>query len=476
MRNERPRTPRRPSVRSGLTGAVMLLLLNLMLSTASLTGQEVRTDSAPAGQSYGADDLAAMARENSLEVIKARADLGVSRGELQSARAQRLPILGAEVSASYLSNPLDAMAIPAGAFGGGLPLADIELLEAMENSYYRLSLSLDQPLFTWGKIASALDIAEATLETNREALDDARISAETEARILYTSILGLTEISEILAEQARLAGRIESNTEEARESGFILEYEVLAARAAGQKILLARMEIEQRIAESVTRLGDIVGIDSLSATDLAFPGDGLPDIPVADPGYDGALEANANLRRLKAGLEAARAGAAVGRADAYHLPDIGLRLEAAYEDDQLPFSHDEWFEEGFQFTATVAIGGTVLDFGRSMGEYRAAEERVAGLEASYEQARAEILAEIARLFRQLEYRLAEIDYASTRADYLESRMAVSDTLVSGGSVGEEQLLADRIEYLTVKIEEITANMDFHRSYWMLYYLSGGAYR
>ena len=169
-----------------------------------------------------------------MENVAAAEQVGISRtGFLPS-----LKLTGS----SFLFDKAPRMTVDAGAFGAGIPAHNVEL-PLQDNSFYYLTLSLEQPLFTGGRLTHTLLRSKALSEeaTHRAAARRREVALDVR-QTFY------------LAENARLYARVVEKALEAKRERLRILRELRSEGYATQEEIL-QQETDLQFAELELLLG-----------------------------------------------------------------------------------------------------------------------------------------------------------------------------------------------------------------------------
>lgn len=305
-----------------------------------------------------AQDLAAAitdALANAPSLAEAQAGEAAAKARLDRARAEANPLLRVEASAGVGR-------IDNGGFFG---------ITADNVTPLALQATAEMPLYTGGRIASAIDQA-------RGGADMARLGAE-QAR-LQTIVLAVRTYAEVLTArklEQRFDALVTALTETGRQAelrfriGDIASSELAQARARKAEADAGLAQMQGRRASAEAAYQRLTGKPAGDLADFAaLP----PTPPTLDEALDLARNTNPALRQTKAGVDVARAGVRSARAEA--MPTIGAFAEAAHVRDQ--------FFPGYK-ADSVAVGlrgrWTVFAGGRVAAQTRAADADLTASEA-----------------------------------------------------------------------------------------------
>ena len=146
------------------------------------------------------EDLKTALLSNNPELLKLNEELIRAKLDLKDARANFGPTVDLQLTGTYLANPpIDAVTLNAEDFlsllsfpQGISPSARagyITLYEGMENTLYNAELTLQQPLFTWGKIYNARRLYKKIADAKELQLISTQKQQETELETEQTEIL-----------------------------------------------------------------------------------------------------------------------------------------------------------------------------------------------------------------------------------------------------------------------------------------------
>lgn len=311
-----------------------------------------------------AQDLAAAlsdALANAPVVAEAEAGRAAANARLDRARAEANPLLRVEGS-------VGTGRIDNGGFFG---------ITADDVNPLAVQATAELPLYTGGRIASAVGQAKGGAEVARLQAEQARLQTMVQAVSAYAGVLSSRKLEDRFARLTAELREVERQAGLRFKVGEIASPEVAQARAR-------RAEAEAGLAEAQgRRISAEAAYERLTgkAPGALAP---LPDLPPAPATLDEALDmarnGNPSLKQAEAGVTVARAGTRAARAEG--LPTIGAYAEAAHVRDQ-------FFPDYRADSVSVGLRGrwTLFAGGRVASQVRAADADLAGAEARERQAR-----------------------------------------------------------------------------------------
>lgn len=417
---------------------------------------------------YTPDELLRLLGSRNGDVRMADAEVKAAEGGLRTARGVGRPALGVDANLSWLAVPSDPVVIDEGAFGSvmgtPLPSQDVTVIESGDPLYFKAGVQLNQVLWSWGRVPGAVALRKAELE-----LADALAGkARTESAVrLYKALYSLRADRQLLAiveEQERLARRMLTSIAASRDAGVItsLEYQdaALNVEGFGRTAASLRAAVDSLVGE-ITALAGLEGEGpfTISTEGLAME----PRLGETDIGAwrRNARERNPDLIVADRALDASVSGYELSRRSAPGRPDIGLSLGFGAS-GYLPAFADSWEEDDIDFflNLTVAVKGTLVDFGSSAGTVESAEAGVAKSRAQLDGAARRLDSSVAALYTSLQALRGDVEYAERRVLWEEAMLADRVVRREAGSIGDLELLEARTEYLAGIMELTTKRMNY----------------
>ena len=414
------------------------------------------------------------------EILELRR-VAIRRAELSLAEARtRLgPELSFQASGAYLASPPEGVTVRAGELGTipppisyAIPEQDLTFIEDARNSYFEFSLQLSQPVFTWGRLGAAVQLAEEGLDVSRVELDQERRRMYLDLHTAYYTGVLARESAAVLGEILDILEQIEEDRMKAFELGAANESSVLEIRAqiAGMHSRIVRAREAHVSAREAVALftRSHAGQTELST---AFREE-LPDLDEAML-KSRAAERSPSLQKARLEQQQARANLKRIRGAALLRPEVALNLSFEVSGQALPWSEEDW-EETWDLDLIVGVGtrGTLFDSGRSPKQTKGAEQAVnaAGLAVDL-------------MIRQihLQMRRAVETLRGSEAELHEARAALAqaeEERKNAGRAFEQQLLsreqwgAARIELLRKRLMLLEKQYAFERALYELETLAG----
>lgn len=195
---------------------------------------------------------------------------------VREARAQALPsfklLSGWDVSRNpSLLNSVDfeefVESFPGGSF------------EPRRQTLYNLSAEVAQPLFTWGKVGAALELARSAGDVAESRIDTLRLDIAAEAAEAYFALARSSQALEALEAQHRARTEAFEVVHTRYELGDATRLELLRSKAALAAVEPARAVKAGEIESARSRLRRILGMTRNTQIQLELPKAAVPSPP-----------------------------------------------------------------------------------------------------------------------------------------------------------------------------------------------------
>jgi len=411
---------------------------------------------------YTLADLVSQALASSPLIRSAQANRRAAEADLQSARAQRLPVFALDTSATYLGNPLGPIVVKKGELGAFpnpqdpngstilVPPLDVQLYKGMESSLYQFKVSADLPLFTWGKINTGIDAALSALSASR--IKESKTAHELRYRIQGTweALTYVVKTEAVLEVQQQAGHRLAELARESYRSGFITRTELLNTEVQVKEIEVGLAMASEKRNRLLSDLSYLAGLKDLTLKDL-----NLEPVQASAPRSDvtEALitipQTNYDLAYGKAMLEAQKQMERLADLQGRGLPDIGLHLEASYGGSRFPFLETDWYgKDDYQFTFSVGTKGNLFGNPVKAGEALKARAQTEDAQAQLFQGKQNLASFIREQYLTLELQKSRLEYAQLKLSAQEEELERQKQLLLSGSGAESDYLSKLLEILS----------------------------
>ncbi|WP_169313434.1 TolC family protein [Treponema primitia] len=420
------------------------------------------------GQEWDRDKLLSQALGRNNTYLLSASRSREAQSALNSARASRFPVLRFTGNMSYMTNPPGVKVEKGALYPGGpvavpgmgsipfpaLPDKDITM-SLSDNTRYEFGLSLEQPLFTWGRINNSVKAANLGSRASALQMEQERRNIGTALDIHLYTLAYLSSIRAILEEQRRSADRLIVISEESFANGFLLRADLLESKLLTAEVKLGDYGIQETWDNAFLAIKTLTGLNDLDPDSIRFSSETDQD----DHGYSPldkerllalSKERNLGLKMLSLQTQASERLLAASRGQIYGKPDLGLFLQLGYSG---------WQDPSLNFTASVGIRSTIFDWGLYQ-TVRQKNESLAQARLEEEKGRRDLEEYLEKTLRQLELSQYRQEYLSLKIEAGEAQKDQAEAAWKSGYGQEREYLAKELAWyrdrITLLQEELAA--------------------
>ncbi len=430
-----------------------------------------------ATETYNYDSLASSLRLNNTKLQAAYQDVVQAKLDTKDAKANYHPTIDLTVSGSYIINPIGPITVNASELG--LPYNQyITLYKGMENTLYQTSLSLQQPIFTWGKISNGVKALKEVESVRSLQLTDTENQLNAELKSRLSAIYYMDEIISLLNEQKSYADRLVELAHAAQEQGIMLAQEVKENEINALQVDVTLSEISAQYSSNLTALRTMTGLLDLTREDISYIPDEESFYTLAKEDRNALIksatsQSQPTLQMLSHMQSAMEYSEKVSKASVYWKPDFALQVSASYGGSRLPLVETDWYrQDDYNGMVTVAFKTTVWDGGKALNNIKRSESNVANAVISRDEAINTIITTLSEQFANQDMAIAKISYLDLKEETLVSKVEQKILLQSYGNASEADVLNAKIELTTCRLERLQEKLKLAQASYLIEYLTG----
>ena len=389
--------------------------------------------------------------------------------DVKNAKAGLGPTVDMTVSGTYFLNPpIDSIVLNVDDILNLIDWPDginvnsngqyITLFDGMENTFYSFQLDITQPIYTWGKIKTAIKLYEKISEVKLLQINskEKQLKAELDTRLV--SLIYLSKIKSLLQTQDEYATRLVKFSEDAQKNGVLLQQDVLEAKISAQQINIAQQEVEEQFYNVLLGVQKLTDNQNLTLENIDFSPDENKFYEFANQNRNELLEKATSKTQdtflILSNLEQiSKYTTDIAQASVYWKPDFALKMSLGYAGSRFPFVETDWFRQN-DYTAnfTVALKTTVWDGGKKLNEIKKSQSKEITATINYEDAVISIKQKLQEQFNVMDLALSKIEYQKLKLETLDSKIKQQEQLFNSGYGSEKDLLQAKIDRTTAEIE------------------------
>ncbi|HVP19229.1 MAG TPA: TolC family protein [Spirochaetia bacterium] len=426
-------------------------------------------------QALTLDQAVELARKNSDAIQIARLAVQKSRAALGEARGRALPHLDFQASASYLINPPPGYTVAPGALGTfafpipvppfsttiQLPQSNFNVGAALHN-LFSVTATLNQPLFTWGKIRNAIELASLQLDAAGTDMSARRRDIDMQVRRSYFSALLAGRSRDVLKRLRDTAAEIVADRQKGFDEGTLNKESLLEVKATLASLEAKLIEAEQSQSSALTGLGVLTG---QSMDDLELATDFSSSLPSLDEQVilTLALEGSPEMAAARSQAERARRRLSIEEGGAILHPDVnfGISLDVSGQEDfpysgAWTFSNNTW---NVDVALTLGIKMSAFDGLESLHRIQQAQKDIdmAGVALSQETKTLRI--QVRQAIETARKGDAAAQAAIARSEYLEEKLRNATVALANGQASLEDRRKASLEAGSAQLDLLLALYD-----------------
>ena len=448
------------------------------------------------------DDLRASMSVNNTALLSAGEEYTSALIDVEDAKSNYHPQIGYTVAGSYVLNhqtmDLDLGGIKEWARGQEpikietnimgspipVPFAMSSITDTLPDSYNMVvdvsdpylsaSISLVQPIYTWGKVTSNVKMNEEIAQAKALQIGDTQAQLDAQLKALLASLYYLKDFDDILQEMKSDADELVDIARSGSEAGVALSQDVAQAQVGAKQLELAIVQVRTQVYTLVSQLETLTGIRGLTPEMIDY----VPD----EDFYDQIANADRRILELQATgngqatmqmldhmVSATQYAQKAADRSMYVVPDIALSVSADYS---APMTRDFVEHSAWGVTVAVALQGTIWDGGQRLNDRDRAESATRSAQIARQQAVETIRTTLAQNFASIDLALARIDYQDADIAMLEDQLAVEETKLEYGTGSRQDVIQKRIELNQAKLDRLTSRITLATSCHTVEYLTG----
>lgn len=371
------------------------------------------------------------------ELAARRYDLRAIDDDMGVALSQARPTAQLQVAGGY------ELTLPGDITNAARSLSDRLNDPNIERNDISSQLVVDQPVWTGGRVSSALSAATAASLAGRETLRGAEGDVLLDLIVAYSGVRRDTAILAIRKRNVEALGRTLDEIKARRESGELTRTDIAQGEVQYQSALVQLQAAEADLQASRAAFAATTG----RAPGKLAPEPDLPGLPVSlDEAFAMAEAASPELTAAIASER--RSHFEIAQAKAESRPQVFLRGTAGTSGPLSPFDRRD---QDVTFTGRATISIPLSAGGRIRAQVAQAQNRNAADELRIEATKRQIVQGIVTAWNQwasaernaaaleLQLRSARVFYEGTYAEYSEGLRSTFDVLYAQNSLREAQI-------------------------------------
>ncbi len=436
----------------------------LLFSTLTFADTEEKTK-------YSLKELENLMIEKNTDIRSAREEYAKSILDYKDAKAGLFPKIEFQASGTYMTNPpIDAIVLNVDDIINSLqwdssfsPVSTgqyITLCEGMENTLYNFQLTLEQPIWTWGKLTDAVKVYDKVSQVKKLQLTSKEDELKCQLKTRLNSLIYLNKISALLEEEQGCTKRMLVLAEDAEKNGMLTHIEVVESRMQAKELNIGIEEVKNQIQKQLFELQKLTGLDSftLDMAENSFDEEELLKLmekPLNEL-EELALEQSAvSLQMLSLLKEINETALKIQKNSVYWKPDFAIQAIAGYTGSRLPLFEPNWRrKDDWSLNLSVGMKTTVFDGGKKLNAIARAQNELEGSAINEDAARQTIRKTIQEQYASAQNSTIKIEYQDLKIESFEEKVKQQQIVFDSGYGSETDLLKTKVDLYNAKVEKL----------------------
>ena len=426
--------------------------------------------------SYTYEDLLSSMEMNNTQVLKSVKDYEISSLDVKDAKAAFQPTISAQLSASHLINPMEPVVINTSDISPSLPSQVLEIYPGQESSYYRASLSIVQPIFTWLKLTDAVDIYKNLEQIASINMNDVSRKLTSELNTRLTMDVYLTKVVDALDKQIKISNELLDISKQSRKIGLLTDLDVLNIEIEMSKISSERSKIVMDKDLNMANIRTLVGLDDLTSSNIQYSVDyelynKINSMSREELKKAAISSTQDSMRMLSLSTEILKEQKAIAENSMYWKPDFALAIDLDYSGARLPVFETDWYGQDKEGgTISIALKTTLWDGGKKFNDVKRAEKELENNLYERQNAINTILLTLDEQFALIDKSLANIEYLKLKSDYYKEKIALENDKLALGSSDKTTILKLELEKALNDLAILQDEISLVSAYYLIDYL------
>ncbi|MBN1409719.1 MAG: TolC family protein [Spirochaetales bacterium] len=420
--------------------------------------------------------------ENSDTVILKYNELQSAFYAKEAVKARGLPDITVQASASYLTNPPEGIKINKGAFGNSpspnsefpvaFPNQDYVIIPDPENTYFKITTTLTQPLFTWFKIENAVAIADLDYDIAGLNLNKTKEELKRDLKKAYYATLLSRESAALLEQSVIVMKEAVADREKKYKEGLINLQKLLESRKNLAQLQSKLIRAQEGYKSGIAAILFLTGLPGEEVVLVSGFREDLPGFEETDL-MSGALSHSFELKSLLKKREQAETYVRIEEGGDIFKPDVSLIASFEVNGQRVPLVQSNWTDTwDHNFILTLGAQMKLYDGGKAGNSTEKAKKMLEMAQTGVSRAEKGLALQVRRTVQDV--MTGYYDMLEKKASLGESEEKYRNAKVSyeNDVLTREEERGARVLLYSVRIESVLSQFTYNNALADLEYLTG----
>ncbi len=438
------------------------------------------------------NQLATQMSFNNPSLVNSRKDIDLAKLDLKDAKATYQPTIELLTSATYMVNPPigkivvnpeDYVNGESGTSGSLSSLSalglegPITVYQGMEDTYYNFDIKITQPLFTWNKINTSVELYDkvVTIREIQSSSQYKKLLSELEAR--EAAIYYIKEMKKNLIQQENMANELIQIISEAEKNDLVLDQDVLEVKIKEKQIEVGLKKLEKEEKIQISKIITLTNNKSISTDDIEYQVNEKIITSLLEKNKKELIKkaistSNENIQILNILKDVKADETTIANNSIYWKPDLALQVETSYSGSRFPLIEKGYYtKDQSALNLTIAIKSTLWDGGKKLNDIARKEINEAKATEDIENTKNQILEAVNENLYTMELDTTNIEFQELNSQIIQKRIDNLTQEYEQGYVDKAQILKAELEKKASDLELLKQKTERATAYFTLRYLT-----
>lgn len=438
------------------------------------------------------NQLATQMSFNNPSLVNSRKDIDLAKLDLKDAKATYQPTIELLTSATYMVNPPigkivvnpeDYVNGESGTSGSLSSLSalglegPITVYQGMEDTYYNFDIKITQPLFTWNKINTSVELYDkvVTIREIQSSSQYKKLLSELEAR--EAAIYYIKEMKKNLIQQENMANELIQIISEAEKNDLVLDQDVLEVKIKEKQIEVGLKKLEKEEKTQISKIITLTNNKSISTDDIEYQVNEKIITSLLEKNKKELIKkaistSNENIQILNILKDVKADETTIANNSIYWKPDLALQVETSYSGSRFPLIEKGYYtKDQSALNFTIAIKSTLWDGGKKLNDIARKEINEAKATEDIENTKNQILEAVNENLYTMELDTTNIEFQELNSQIIQKRIDNLTQEYEQGYVDKAQILKAELEKKASDLELLKQKTERATAYFTLRYLT-----
>ncbi len=398
-----------------------------------------------------------LALKNSPEYLACGEELNSSKGDLIQARSGFFPQLNANAGYTYIT-PINTITMPVFTIDSitHQPRIDTVTMEFGQHNNYSVGLSLQQPIFTWGRLWNSYNLARINLDIQKLNLQRKEMEIEERVTEAYYNALVAERFLALSKEMREELEKHFKSVKDKYSTGYASKLELMRAEVKYKNAEPRVLEAENLYKTTLNSLKLLLGLPQEEELELTDSLEYTPYEVSLDTLLKRAFEKRKDLRIMEKRIELAKRALSIAKSS--NKPSLFSQVNYSY---RRPIGfEDKW---GGSWNLSLGISLPLFTGFKNRGAVISAKSRLKQIELLYKLKKDATIMEINSLYNSLETSRKSLESQKENVELAEETFRMAEEQYRQGFASSLDVMDIELAYYQARVNYLNALKNYNIS-------------